>query len=84
MLHSCPYCYCDQVSVERTVEGGAVVACGFCGMTGPESVDGDESEAVRGWEILCSRMCNKCRRVYIKRILNLRRKLDGMPASGDS
>lgn len=81
LVHACPYCFCDQVSVERTQEGGAVVCCGRCGMTGPESVDGDEGEAVRGWEILCSRMCNKCRRVYIKRILDLRKKLDG-PQSG--
>lgn len=76
MLPNCPFCQCDQVSVERTVEGGAVVACSRCGMSGPESVDGDEAEAVRGWQILCSRMCNKCRRVYIRRILELRKKLD--------
>ena len=83
-MHACPFCRCDQVSVERTLEGGAVVACPSCGMSGPESVDGDEAEAVRGWEILCSRMCNHCRRVYIQRILEMRKRLDARGASGDS
>ena len=49
-------------------------------MAGPVSVDGDEAEAVRGWQILCSRMCNKCRRVYIKRLVELRKKLDAKTA----
>ncbi len=74
-LHPCPYCSCPLVAVERNEEGGAVVACGNCGMTGPESVDGDEGEAVAGWELLCSRMCSNCRRVYIQRIKKLKAEL---------
>jgi len=77
-LHPCPYCSCPMAAVERTVEGGAVVACGNCGMTGPESVDGDEAEAVRGWEILCGKLCTHCRRVYIKRIVDLKKRISYM------
>ena len=81
-LHPCPYCSCSMVSVERTEEGGAVVACGSCGMTGPESVDGDEAEAVRGWEILCSHMCSHCRKNLIvhftTRIRELKAELDAL------
>ena len=83
-LHACPYCGCHAVEVVENLDGGVVVACPGCGMSGPESVDGDEAEAVRGWEILCSRMCNKCRRVYIQRILELRRRLDAIGASADT
>ena len=77
-LHPCPYCACPMVAVERTAEGGAVVACGTCGMAGPESVDGDEEEAVKGWEILCGRLCSRCRTVYIKRILELRKRITAL------
>ena len=71
----CPYCGCPLASVERTVEGGAVVACSSCGMSGPESVDGDEEEAVTAWNSLCRKLCRNCRQVYIKRIIELRRRL---------
>ena len=83
-MHPCPYCQCDKVYVAEVEDGMLTVACPRCSMSGPVSVDGDESEAVRGWEILCSRMCNKCRRVYIRRILELRKRLDARGASGDS
>ena len=81
-LHQCPYCSCPLVSVERNEEGGAVVACGSCGMTGPESVDGSEDEAIRGWEALCRRMCRNCRQVYIERIRELRRQLERPQGEG--
>lgn len=71
-----PYCSCPLVSVERTEEGGAVVACGNCGMTGPESVDGDEDEAIRGWELLCRKMCTKCRVRLLERIGELKAEMN--------
>ena len=74
----CPYCGCCAVTVEETAEGGRVVACPSCGMTGPESVDGDPEEAVMGWEALCRKMCRNCRLVYIQRIKDLRRRLASM------
>ena len=74
-LHSCPYCGCHAVEVVENAEGGKIVACPGCGMSGPESVDGDEAEALRGWQVLCGRMCSHCRTVYIKRIIDLRRRL---------
>ena len=77
-LHPCPYCACPLVSVERTGEGGAVVACGNCGMTGPESVDGDEEEAVRGWEVLCRRLCRNCRVHLLRRIRELKAELEDL------
>lgn len=64
-----------MAAVERTAEGGTVVACPSCGMSGPESVDGDEDEAVRGWEILCSKLCTHCRRIYVKRIIDLKKRI---------
>ena len=64
------------MSVERTEEGGAVVACGNCGMAGPESVDGDEGEAIRGWEMLCRKMCRNCRQAYLRRIAELKAELE--------
>ena len=77
----CPYCGCCSVTVEETAEGGRVVACPRCGMSGPESVDGDEEEASRAWNALCRKLCRNCRRVYIRRILELRRRLqqEGKP-----
>ena len=49
-------------------------------MSGPESVDGDEGEAARGWEILCSKLCTHCRRIYIKRIIDLKKRISSMEA----
>lgn len=74
-LLPCPYCGCPLVTVERNAEGGAVVACGNCGMTGPESVDGSEEEASSAWNALCRKLCRNCRQVYIRRIIELRRRL---------
>lgn len=76
VLHPCPYCSCPLVSVESNEEGGAVVACGNCGMTGPESVDGDEGEAIRGWEMLCRKMCRNCRVRLLERIAGLKAELN--------
>lgn len=74
-LAPCPYCKCPLVTVERTAEGGAVVACSHCGMSGPESVDGDEEEAVMAWNSLCRKLCRNCRQVYIRRIIELKHRL---------
>ena len=51
-MHSCPYCGCPDVYLADTDGGGRTVACPSCGMSGPESVDGDDEEAARGpcWE----------------------------------
>ena len=65
-MSPCPYCHCDQVYLAEVEDGMCCVACPRCGMSGPISVDGDEAEAVRGWEILCSRMCSHCRTNLIK------------------
>ena len=75
MLSFCPYCACCEVYIAETVEGGKAVVCPSCGMSGPESVDGDEQEAVRGWEILCSRMCSHCRKNLIKHFTTRIREL---------
>ena len=87
-MSPCPYCKNKDVSVEKTIgennRVGCVVCCSVCGMSGPESKAGNPVEAVRGWEILCSRMCNHCRRVYIQRLVELRRRLDARGASGDT
>ena len=37
LLHPCPYCGSEQVSVEETDIGGFVAACPCCGMSGPEA-----------------------------------------------
>jgi len=75
MPSRCPYCGCCAVTVEETAEGGKVVACPNCGMSGPESVDGDAEEAVMAWETLCRKMCRNCRQAYIRRLVELRRRL---------
>jgi hypothetical protein len=49
-------------------------------MTGPESVDGDEGEAIRGWEILCRKMCTKCRVRLLERIAELKAELEACRA----
>lgn len=59
-LHSYPYCGCGLVYLADTDGGGRTVACPACGMSGPESVDGDDIEAERGWETLCRKMCHHC------------------------
>jgi len=79
-LHPCPYCQSEEVAVEETDIGGYVVACGCCGMTGPEAPFA--GIAVRRWEILCSRMCSHCRtnllRHFTTRIRELKAELDAL------
>ncbi len=77
-MHPCPYCGCASPYVAELAEGGKAVACGSCGMSGPESVDGDEAEAVKGWEVLCGKLCTRCRRVYVKRIIDLKKRISYM------
>ena len=72
VVHSCPYCGCPDVYLADTDGGGRTVACPSCGMSGPESVDGDDAEAARGWEILCGRMCRHCNRQLVKIIMELK------------
>ena len=69
-LHPCPYCQNPAVSIVETEDEdgrrGCVVACGTCGMCGPESRSVSSENAARAWEILCSRMCTHCRTNLIK------------------
>jgi len=62
-LHACIYCGSEAVAVEETDIGGYVVACGCCGLSGPEAPFA--GVAVRRWEILCSHMCSHCRKNLI-------------------
>lgn len=71
-LHSCPYCGCPDVYLADTDGGGRTVACPSCGMSGPESVDGDDTEAARGWSILCGRMCRHCNSHLLKIVKELK------------
>ena len=73
-LHPCPYCGSAGVAVEETDIGGYVVACPCCGMCGPEGAFA--SDAVRGWQGLCAKMCRGCRRHLLMVVKDLRRKLD--------
>lgn len=73
-LHPCPYCDGTDVAVEETDIGGYVVACPCCGMCGPEGAFA--SDAVRGWQGLCAKMCRGCRRHLLMVVKDLRRKLD--------
>ena len=75
MLHPCPYCDCPQAYVADVEDGMKTVACGSCGMSGPISVDGDEDEARRGWEILCSKMCRHCNKNLLETIRQLKQEL---------
>ena len=79
-MHSCPYCGCPDVYLADTDGGGRTVACPACGMSGPESVDGDDTEAVRGWEILCGRMCRRCSKHLLKRIKELKAEIASLQA----
>ena len=71
-MHSCPYCGCPGVYLADTDGGGRTVACPACGMSGPESVDGDDTEAERGWETLCRKMCRHCNRHLLKIVKELK------------
>ena len=56
----CPYCGCKEPYLAKTFGAGCTVACPECGMSGPESKDGNKEEAWTGWDILCRKMCRKC------------------------
>ena len=71
-MHSCPYCGCPGVYLADTEGGGRTVACPSCGMSGPESVDGDDAEAARGWGILCRKMCRHCNSHLLKIVKELK------------
>ena len=81
-MSPCPFCRCDQVYLAEVEDGMLTVACPSCSMSGPVSVDGDPDEAVRGWEILCSRMCSHCRKNLIRhftgRIRELKAELEAL------
>lgn len=79
-MHSCPYCGCPDVYLADTDGGGRTVACPACGMSGPESVDGDDEEAARGWSILCGRMCRHCSRQLLKKIKELKAEIASLQA----
>lgn len=79
-MHSCPYCGCPGVYLADTDGGGRTVACPSCGMSGPESVDGDDEEAARGWETLCRRMCRRCSKHLLKRIKELKAEIASLQA----
>ena len=80
VVHSCPYCGCPGVYLVDTDGGGRTVACPACGMSGPESVDGDDTEAERGWEILCGRMCRRCSKHLLKKIKELKAEIASLQA----
>ncbi len=61
-LHNCPYCNSSSLYIDECStcgRNGCCVACSDCGMSGPVSFEGEEL-AVRGWEVLCSKMCRHC------------------------
>lgn len=72
-LHPCPYCSSGDVSIEETDIGGYVVACGCCGMSGPEAPF--VGVAIRRWQVLCSRMCSHCRTNLIRHFTGRIREL---------
>ena len=71
-MHSCPYCGCPGVYLADTDGGGRTGAGPGCGMSGPESVDGDDEAAARGWETLCRKMCRYCNRNLLKIVKELK------------
>lgn len=77
-LSPCPCCGCPDVYVADTDEGGKTVACPRCGMSGPESVDGDAKEAKNAWEYLHGKMCRKCSRHLLKRIRELKAEVEAL------
>ena len=74
-LEPCPYCKCPEVYVAQVEDGMCCVACPRCSMGGPVSVDGDEEEASIAWNALCRKLCRNCRQVYIRRIIELKHRL---------
>ncbi len=61
-LHACPFCESSDLYIDECHIGdrvGYCVACRDCGMSGPVSFDGEDM-AMRGWEVLCGKMCRHC------------------------
>lgn len=81
LMHPCPYCGSDEVSVEETEIGGYVAACPCCGMAGPEAPYA--TVAVRRWNVLCSKMCRNCKYHLLMVVKDLRRKLDELESGND-
>lgn len=81
LMHPCPYCGSDEVSVEETDIGGYVVACPCCGMCGPEAPY--RGIAVRRWQALCSKMCRNCKYHLLMVVKDLRRKLHELESGND-
>ena len=79
-VHPCPYCGCPDVYLADTDGGGRTVACPACGMSGPESVDGDDEEAKNGWEYLHGKICRRCSRHLLKRIKELKAEIASLQA----
>ena len=77
-MSPCPCCGCAEVYVADTAEGGKVVACPRCGMSGPESVDGNAKEAKNGWEHLHGKMCRKCSKHLLRRIRELKAEIEAL------
>ena len=78
-LSPCPYCH-SPVEIIDLGGGHVCVGCAECGMGGPTARNFDVTLAVRAWEHLCRRICRNCRQVYIKRLVELRKKLDAKTA----
>ena len=74
-MSPCPCCACPDVYLAQTEGGGLTVACPRCGMSGPESVDGDAKEAKNGWEYLHGKMCRRCSRHLLRRIRELKNEI---------
>ena len=64
-LAPCPYCR-NGVGIVETDAGGFTVACGACGMSGPEGIS--EDEAAKAWSVFTTySCCCGCRRKLVKR-----------------
>ena len=79
-MSPCPCCACPDVYLAQTDGGGITVACPRCGMSGPESVDGDAKEAKNGWEYLPGKMCRHCNRQLLKKIKELKAEIASLQA----
>ena len=77
-MSPCPCCACPDVYLAETDGGGLTVACPRCGMSGPESVDGNAKEAKNGWEYLHGKMCRKCSRHLLRRIRELKAEIEAL------
>lgn len=80
-MRPCPYCGSTDVYLARTFGAGCTVACPDCGMSGPESKDGIDAEALEAWDILCKKMCRKCNVNLIQSNKELRHEIESLKAS---